>query len=272
MQLLLIAFSAWFVAQLIKFSLKALVATPDFKLFYQSGGMPSAHSATVVAVAIAALAIEGLQSPIFGIAAVLAAIVIYDSLGIRRSSGEQSVMMNVLLKTSGNTKLVKEIMGHTPVEVGAGAIAGAIVALLFTSSDWDHQLEWLVMSPPALERSAYLLFFALLFFTALAARLILQRYRRVRTTHRLKLIIWWSLVLPAAIGLFMSLLQFQTIHAGSWRLWPLMITTALGILHIVLWRRVYRFIGSHYRYEVKLLERHRATRTQVRKNKKRRRK
>lgn len=253
MQLLLAGFIAWFVAQLVKFSLRALHGTPDFKLFYQSGGMPSAHSATVIAVAVAALIVEGLQSPIFGIATILAAIVIYDSLGIRRSSGEQSVMMNVLLKTAGNTKFVKEVMGHTPKEVAVGASLGTIVALFFTFNAWSDQVSWLVSSPFPLERSAYLAIFLILLVVAVIGLIQLRRLRSTQIISTLKMALWWGMVTPGFVGLFVSLLQYQTRGPGAWRIWALLLILSVSVVHIILFGRLYRFAKSRYEQESAIL-------------------
>ena len=104
-----------------------------------AGGMPSSHSALVCALAVSAAKSEGMASPIFAIALVLAAIVMYDATGVRRETGNQAKVLNLLMDewvadedeplpgVSG--KKLKEKVGHTPVEVLSGALLGTVLAL-----------------------------------------------------------------------------------------------------------------------------------------------
>lgn len=138
---LYVPFIAWIIAQLIKFVIEILKGDADVRYLYASGGMPSAHSAVVCCLAMYALINAGPSSPIFGITAIIAAIVMYDSFGVRRSSGEQAKTLNKLvseLARSGNLRKpsefnqLREILGHQPLEVLAGALLGAFVAVLFS--------------------------------------------------------------------------------------------------------------------------------------------
>jgi uncharacterized protein len=135
-----VPFTAWAVAQLIKFSLSLIKGDVDFRYLYASGGMPSVHSAVVCSLATWALIEGGLSSPLFGITAILAGIVMYDSFGVRRSSGEQAKTINKLiddlsntggLKNSQDYSRLREILGHKPLEVIAGAILGVFIAGCF---------------------------------------------------------------------------------------------------------------------------------------------
>ena len=104
-------------------------------LFFSTGGMPSSHSALAVAMMISVGLNEGFDTPIFAASAVLAMVVMHDAAGIRRAAGKQAEAINFLfskLEDQGiklDTKL-KELLGHRPIEVFAGAVLGLVVALL----------------------------------------------------------------------------------------------------------------------------------------------
>ncbi|MCL2197445.1 MAG: divergent PAP2 family protein [Defluviitaleaceae bacterium] len=99
-----------------------------------TGGMPSSHSALVVAVMISIGIYEGFGTPIFAVSTALALVVMHDAAGIRRAAGKQAEAINFLfskLEEQGikpGNKL-KELLGHSPLEVFAGAVLGIIVAL-----------------------------------------------------------------------------------------------------------------------------------------------
>jgi len=99
------------------------------------GGMPSSHSTLVAALATSVGLVEGFNSAAFAICAALSLIVMYDASGIRRAAGKQAEMINAIVEAwDENDPLVKEIklkelLGHTPVEVVAGAILGIIIAV-----------------------------------------------------------------------------------------------------------------------------------------------
>lgn len=125
---------AWFVAQGLKYvisSVKKRSFTESLNQLYLSGNMPSAHSATVVALAYVIGATEGVNSAIFGLAALFSAIVMYDAMMVRRSSGEQGRALIQLIDAS-KSKIEKPRVakGHTPLEVLAGAIVGSLVGLI----------------------------------------------------------------------------------------------------------------------------------------------
>lgn len=270
MQLLLIGFIAWLSAQLVKFSISAFHETPDWRLFYQSGGMPSAHSATVIAVTVAALALEGAASPIFGLAAVLAAIVIYDSLGVRRASGEHSIALNILIKAAGNIKPIRELLGHTPREVLAGSILGVVVGGLATFSAWAPHAGFLAERPGDIEMMAYLGVFVAILAIALIKRIVLSRFRQVDIIKKLKTSLWWTLALPAVTGLFTSLLQFQVRGPGSWRLWAVLLLGAVVLSQLWLLGRLYRFVPVSYRAQKEQLLKRRKEERKTRRRKKKR--
>lgn len=137
---LYVPFAAWAIAQLIKFSISLIKGEADLKYLYASGGMPSVHSAVVCSLTAWAFIAGGVDSPLFGITAVIAAIVMYDSFGVRRSAGEQARTLNQLISDLSNTGGIKntkdynelrEILGHKPLEVIIGAALGVFIAACF---------------------------------------------------------------------------------------------------------------------------------------------
>ncbi len=133
---LLIALLSWFVAQL----LKVLIAlrkhrTIDLKLFVASGGMPSSHSAFVLGLTGAFGFDLGWDTPITALSIVFSLVVMYDAAGVRRAAGKQAEILNKIIFDNESDKTLteqrlKELLGHTPVEVFAGAILGTIVSFL----------------------------------------------------------------------------------------------------------------------------------------------
>lgn len=132
---LLTALIGWFAAQALKIVLswdKKL----DFKRFIGSGGMPSSHASFVMSLTMAVGFENGFDSAAFAVAAVVAFVVMYDAAGIRRSAGQQAAILNKLVKSvvkadfPGTEKKLKELLGHTPIEVFGGAILGIIIAII----------------------------------------------------------------------------------------------------------------------------------------------
>lgn len=156
---LYIPFIVWFVAQGIKFILAYFRGDFDLRYLFASGGMPSVHSAVVSSMATVALIEGGPGSPLFGITGVFAAIVMYDSFGVRRSAGEQARTLNNLIDDLGecgsirnadNYEKLRVILGHKPVEVAAGATLGVVLTALFESAKLGPQLAFLSTQPGSL--------------------------------------------------------------------------------------------------------------------------
>ena len=132
------AAAGWLIAQILK-TLIHLTLTKQFvaERLVGSGGMPSSHSATVCAFATATALEYGGESFEFAIALLLAIIVMYDAMGVRRETGIQAKVLNDILKTfadMGRSELsayekMKEFVGHTPLQVLAGAILGILISL-----------------------------------------------------------------------------------------------------------------------------------------------
>ncbi len=124
---------AWAIAQFLKIILTYISEKKiDLRRAYGSGGMPSSHTAFSVALAINIGKIYGFNAPSFSVACVLAMIVMYDAAGVRRAAGQHAAAINELFKQSGlniNDQL-KELLGHTPLQVFAGAVLGIFVGML----------------------------------------------------------------------------------------------------------------------------------------------
>ena len=131
------ALVAWFLAQVIKVILDLILTRKfDWHRFVSSGGMPSSHSAFVMACTTAVARTEGLGSPLFGVCVVMAAVVMYDACNVRRSAGDTAKLVNQLmghveeLRAEDFADDLKIIMGHTPLQVLIGALLGVAVGML----------------------------------------------------------------------------------------------------------------------------------------------
>lgn len=136
--LLISAGVAWFAAQILK------VFTGIFRerhfsiisLLTGTGGMPSSHSACVTALAVASGLYHGLGSSWFAVTTILAMVVMRDASGVRREAGKQAKVINQLIRelfiTEDEKRFqtdLKELLGHTPLQVFVGALLGGLVAL-----------------------------------------------------------------------------------------------------------------------------------------------
>lgn len=134
-RLLVNSLIAWAAAQIIKTLIHAAIHKKlDFHRLFGDGGMPSGHSATVTAMATTSAIEYGLSSPIFAITAIVGIVVMHDAMGVRREAGKHAKVLNNLLGSlSQDTPpedVLKEFLGHTPLQVCFGALLGFGVALL----------------------------------------------------------------------------------------------------------------------------------------------
>lgn len=134
-QILVNSLLAWAAAQIIKTILYAAVHRQiDIHRLFGDGGMPSGHSATVTAMATTAALEYGLDSPIFAITAIFGIIVMHDAMGVRREAGKHAEVLNNLIASLNQDvppeEVLKEFLGHTPLQVCFGALLGFGVALL----------------------------------------------------------------------------------------------------------------------------------------------
>ena len=128
--------SSWFVAQVLKTIIHAVINKKlELERLFGDGGMPSGHSATVTSVAVMAGLVYGTGSFQFALSAILAIIVCHDAMGVRLETGKQAVVINEIVKLLTSKQelsevKLKEFVGHTPFQVGAGILIGAINASL----------------------------------------------------------------------------------------------------------------------------------------------
>lgn len=128
------AVAAWAIAQLLKIILTLIWdGRFDLSRFYGSGGMPSSHTALVVAMTVCLGRVYGFDKPSFAVSTILSFVVMYDAAGVRRAAGKQAEVLNLLIFQSGLKieEQLKELLGHTPVQVFAGAVLGIIVGAVF---------------------------------------------------------------------------------------------------------------------------------------------
>lgn len=129
-KVLIVPVAAWFIAQLIKLIITLIT---DKRLIFSQlismGGMPSAHSATVTALAVTMGKTQGWDSPLFAISVFFALIVMYDAGGVRRTVGSQSVMLNKILDELFRHNVefeerLREFIGHSNLQILIGALLG----------------------------------------------------------------------------------------------------------------------------------------------------
>lgn len=142
-EVILMGVSAAFFAQVLKFIIFTIKARKiNFKIFSTTGGMPSSHSAGVVGLSTTVGLLSGFDSIIFAVAASYALVTMYDAAGIRRNAGKTAACLNRMMEdfykhdTSLMGERLKELLGHTPLEVIAGAFFGIIYTM------YIHQ--WLI--------------------------------------------------------------------------------------------------------------------------------
>ena len=137
-QILVASVLGWLVAQLLKTGIY-MYLNKSFvpERLVGSGGMPSSHSATGCALSTAAGIQYGLDSFPFAVCTILAIIVMYDALGVRRETGIQAKVLNEMIdlfesmnKELSTDEKLKELVGHTPLQVLMGAILGIIIAFI----------------------------------------------------------------------------------------------------------------------------------------------
>ncbi len=121
---------AWAIAQSIKIILTYIIDKKlDWSRLVGTGGMPSSHSALMMALSVSVGKYYGFDSPMFAIALIMAFVVMYDAAGIRRAAGGHARILNKIMHQYqiGEENRVKELLGHTPFEVSMGALLGIVV-------------------------------------------------------------------------------------------------------------------------------------------------
>jgi acid phosphatase family membrane protein YuiD len=153
---------AWSTAQIIKTLLYwFLRGDLKFERLFGSGGMPSSHAAMVTSLSIGIARTEGFRSTLFALSLAFAAVVMYDAMGVRRAAGEQAKALNRMMtgyhdfwdrlknhpllefgddengegeedsSEQAKRRALKEYLGHTPLEVLAGALLGILIAMIY---------------------------------------------------------------------------------------------------------------------------------------------
>ena len=136
MRYLLPPFVAWAIAQVLKVVVISVRRRHlDLRVLADQGGMPSSHSAIVAALTTVVGRLNGVTSDVFAIALIFSVVVMYDAQGVRRAAGLQAAVLNRLVddlmtrRAIQETRL-RELIGHTPVEVLVGAALGVAVGLV----------------------------------------------------------------------------------------------------------------------------------------------
>lgn len=144
---LMAAISAILFAQFIKVPIHYIIYRKmDWSLLTSTGGMPSSHSAAVVALVVAVAIETGIDSPVFAVATMFAIITMFDATGVRWQAGKQAVVLNQLVadfnllveqvknwqkqEEQQKQSQLKELLGHKPIEVFFGALTGALIAFI----------------------------------------------------------------------------------------------------------------------------------------------
>ncbi|MDR1067019.1 MAG: divergent PAP2 family protein [Clostridiales bacterium] len=132
-----IAVTSWFVAQMIKFITEAMrdKRFSMYTLILSTGGMPSSHSSFATAAMVGIGFKDGFNTSAFAVSIVITLVIIVDAAGVRRAAGEQAAVINMLIENLNNPNIsmdqkLKELLGHTPIEVGAGVILGVIMGVI----------------------------------------------------------------------------------------------------------------------------------------------
>jgi len=136
-KILILPVIAGAIAQIIKFFISANKLKFNFKNLLAYSGMPSSHSAAVIALATILGLSEGWQSPIFALSIIFAIVVIRDAIGLRRYLGQHGKILNILVKDLKDDEMLDEHypkllekIGHTPLQVLIGGLIGLVTALI----------------------------------------------------------------------------------------------------------------------------------------------
>ena len=230
-----VPFATWVVTQISKFGLAVFRGKTDLSYLYASGGMPSVHSAVVVSLAVTALLREGSGSPLFGVTVVLAAIVMYDSFGVRRSTGEQAAAINTIMDTLAEKVKIqrpktrrREILGHKPLEVSVGAAMGLVLGGIFNFSYLGDFLDFLGRFPYQVELWIYAGLFMLLVIGGWLTRLWqVKNHPKSEVWADLAKSILIKTQVVGWLGLVAALMQRERIPVFGTRIWSLVLIPGL---------------------------------------------
>ena len=139
-KVMMIGAVGWFSAQLLKFLYAMLIKKNlDFRYFVSTGGMPSSHSSFVTSIATIIGLENGWNSTLFALALSFAIVVLYVAAGVRLAAGRQAEILNVIVaelfrEHKIGERRLRELLGHTPIEVFSGALLGVCIAFLLARS------------------------------------------------------------------------------------------------------------------------------------------
>lgn len=218
---------SWLIAQTTKLVLQASHGNFSWKYLYKSGNMPSSHTAIVVALLVVLAFLDGMESAEFGIAAVFSLIVIYDAFGVRRAVGEQGGVLAKLIEISRTPKAereaikIREVLGHTPLEVAAGGLIGLLASTVLMYKHWPADLQESFTSLGDTEEKVYYAVFALAVLAGIALYRIFVRgvHRRLPTAQRVKRSLRLSLIVPGILGLASVWLLSEGIRFFATKFW-----------------------------------------------------
>ncbi len=135
-RVLIIAMVAWSIAQGLKVPMEYLRSRKwNWAMALAAGGMPSSHSALIVGATQAIGLYQGFDSPLFALGVAVTMIVTYDAAGVRRQAGKHAERINMLFDElmhgqMPDEKELREVLGHTPLEVTGGILLGIVVAIV----------------------------------------------------------------------------------------------------------------------------------------------
>lgn len=135
-RVLIVMLTAWLLAQIIKIPLDFFrTRRLNWALLFSVGGMPSSHSALLTSATLAIGLYHGFDNPLFALGIAITMVVTYDAAGIRRQAGVHAQRINVLFDELLRGQMfdqndLREVLGHTPLEVTGGILFGLVVALV----------------------------------------------------------------------------------------------------------------------------------------------
>lgn len=241
---IIVPLAAWAIAQLTKFTIEAFRGRLDFRNLYATGGMPSVHTAVVAALATTSGLLDGTGSHLFGLTLIVAVIVIYDSLNVRRSTGDQAVALNLVIDSlnAGRTASVqqigrlREVLGHTPAQVAAGGVLGVVLGGLFNYDRLGWLGSFLGAVPKHAETWAYFGIGVGLMGIAIILNLALRS--RARHLASWKALLRSVLTVGISAAVLEALFTFGALENASflvWRAWGLVTAVvAVGLLPFVI--------------------------------------
>ena len=229
---IVVPLATWAVAQVAKFGIAAIRGRIDFRYLYASGGMPSVHSAVMSSLVVTSYLIDGPGSHLFGLVLLVALVVTYDSLGVRRSAGEQAVVLNVLLENLERNRFkldtpparLREVLGHQPREVLAGAITGGLLGGIFNYDRLGALGTFLQKVPNKYELWSYAGIFGLLIIGGLVAGFILGRqYPKSKVMKKFRNNVFVATQTIGVTGIVMCAFIFERANYLAWRMWALVV-------------------------------------------------